>query len=115
MLFRSHVFMHIDDTIYCETDGERYASDDRALENHDIYLCEHTGEYYHVDELSLCYNGLYVLKVYAIESIVDFESPLGSNMIDIDHAKRTPCGAYVHHCQYDDLINVLNTFSESEV
>lgn len=38
-----------DDVIYCESDGEYYAT--QYAENHDVYECQESGNWYHIDDL----------------------------------------------------------------
>ena len=84
-------YIHNDDAIYCESNGEYYHTD--YANDADIYQCEHTGNWYCLDDMCSTSRG-YVLGRYCIP--LDVEDSEGNSHAFRDDVTHTHDGRCIH-------------------
>jgi len=118
-----HEMMHIDDTVYCESDAERYDQD--YIDHYDVIQCASSLDYYLLDDLVEIMPDVFIHNSLVIEPITPYIHKIEHDnahpiineyqFIDQDDARFLPNGEMIHYSQFDDMILKLNTFKlESE-
>ena len=82
---RSKDYYHVDDCVYCESDGGYYLED--YANCHDIYECPIRGRWYHVDDMVAITVGEYV-----------------GEYVHHKEARELPDGEWCTRDEYDDLL-----------
>jgi len=119
-----HDFIHQDDAFYCESDNEYYTRE--AFDEGVILRDESSGDFYLIEDLIEVFENLFIHKNQVISPIVPYirsrtrltNGDLVAHyqyFIDIDEARFLPNGEAIHYTQFDEMIELLNSFKlESE-
>lgn len=88
---RYEELVHVDDAVYCETDGQHYRED--YADRHDVYQCAVSDNWYKIDDLASTSRG-YVYVDLTVN--LDVEDSDGNSCAHMDDVVETHDGRVIH-------------------